>query len=201
MSNTSFIHRFAENKKITTFLAIFFEVQMLIACFLLGDAIVQNVLQIQTMFSNSVPLTFSFAYIIVLQYIIIGLELIVRFRGTTKYIKKGKERKIGTCPIVFLPCGIIFRTLFMAVLEILILIFKLLIYFLSVLFEFLCQIFGVSKYIGSATLVDVADSIMEPLEYGINSVYNFLYFHKIQPNTSVFSSVFNGSLSLWCINH
>ena len=201
MTNNSFIHRFAENKKLTTFLAIFFEVQMLIACFLLGDAIVQNVFKIQTMFSNSVPLMFSFAYIIILQYIIIGLELIVRFRGTTKYIKNGKEHKIDTCPLVFVPCGIIFRTLIMAVLELLILIFKLLIYFVSVLFEFLCQIFRVSKYIGSATLVDLSDSIMEPLEYAVNSVYNFLYFHKIQSNTSVFSSVFNGSLSLWCINH
>ena len=78
---------------------------------------------------------------------------------------------------------------------------KLLVYFLSVLTAFATQILRIDKWCSTAKWVDFVDRFLEPIEYGVNRLYNWLYFNKIRANSSVFTSMFNGSLSFWCINH
>ncbi|MBQ9242770.1 MAG: hypothetical protein IJ165_06050 [Proteobacteria bacterium] len=185
------LYKFARNKLIT-FLAMLFELLMLIACILLADALVEEVFHIQTMLATHMPLNLAIAIVLALQYLIAVLEVFASYR---------EDRRGFTLPIVFLPGGIILRTAFMTVLELCLISFKLVTYFLSVLLEFALQIFRLDKLIGSAHLVDAVDRKLEPFDIFVNHIYNFLYFHKIHANASIFSSFFNGSLSFWCINH
>lgn len=185
------LYKFARNKFVT-FLAMLFELLMLIACILLADALVEEVFHIQTMLATHMPLSLAIAIVLALQYLIAVLEVFASYR---------EDRRGFTLPIVFLPGGIILRTVFMTVLDLCLISFKLVAYFLSVLLEFVFQIFRLDKFLGTAHFVDAVDRMLEPLDIFVNHIYNFLYFHKIHANASIFSSFFNGSLSFWCINH
>lgn len=184
-------YQLACNKAITI-IAIILEIIMVVVCILLGDAIIQQVFHIQTLLANHVSIPVFIICFLFLQYAIVFVERIARYR---------KNADGFTLPLAFLPGGIIIRTVFMLAFEFIVVFFKLIIYFLSVLFEFIFQILHIHKYLGTSNLVDTTDLILEPIEIGVNYVYNFLYYHKIQPRTSVFSSLFNSTLSFWCINH
>ncbi|MBQ9394251.1 MAG: hypothetical protein IJU23_01890 [Proteobacteria bacterium] len=184
-------YELAGDKRITI-AAVILEVLMLISCALLTDAIIEYVFKVQLLFTEPVSIEHTSIAVLVLQYLIVTIELIARHRDDQRGL---------TIPIVFLPGGIIVRTVTMIILELLVITFKLLAYFISVLLSFVFQIFHVDKFLNTAALVDVTDRYLEPLEILVNKVYNLLYFHKIRANTSVFTSVFNGSLSFWCINH
>lgn len=185
------LYQLACDKRITIS-AVVLEILMVLACILLGDAVAQQVLEIPTMLDNHVSVRMAVVIVLVLQYLLVGIEMVARFR---------EDRRGFTLPLVFLPGGIVLRTAFMAVLTVVVVALKLLVYFVSVLFAFIFQIFRVDRLFNTAFLVDGADRVLEPLELGVNHVYNALYFHKIRANTSVFTAIFNGSLSFWCINH
>lgn len=191
MQTTQRLYNFARNKYIT-FLAIVFEVLLIITCILCADAFVEEVLKTQTMLATHVPLKYAIGALLGLQYLIAIAEVFASFR---------EDRRGFTLPIVFIPGGIVLRAVLMAALELIVIAFKLIAYFLSVLLEFFFQICRLDKIMGTAHFVDGIDRKLEFFEICVNRVYNFLYFHKIHANASVFSSVFNGSLSLWCINH
>ena len=184
-------YQFAHLKFITV-MAVIFEILMVIAVILLGDSFVQNFLNIPTPLAQHIPLNIAIGVVLVLQYMIAALEMAARFRD---------DQRGFTIPLLFLPGGILVRSALMICIITLILTFKLIIYFVSVLLSFVFQVFRLDKYIGTSTLVDWSDLIFEPVEYIVNCIYNLLYFHKIRANSSILTSVFNGSLSLWCINH
>ncbi len=197
-------YELAGDKRITV-AAIIAEVAMVVVCVLLGDAIIEYIhnlppqmpvakffAPIQSPIASHAPLMVCIIVFLVLQYIIAALEMIVRFRD---------DQRGFTLPIVFIPGGILIRTILMAVLELLVIVFKLLIYFVSVLLSFIFQILHISKILGTGHIVDAADQTLEPIEILVNKLYNLLYFHKIHANSSVFTSVFNCSLSFWSINH
>lgn len=175
-----------------TITAIVLEVLMIASCALLGDAIIEAMFKVQLLFTEPVSITKTATSVLVLQYLIVGIELIARHRDDQRGL---------TIPIVFLPGGIIIRAGIMIALELFVLVFKLLAYFISVLMSFIFQIFCVDKFANTTSLVDMTDRRLEPAEIFVNKTYNLLFFHKIRANTSVFTSVFNSSLSLWCINH
>lgn len=179
-------------KKRITFAAVIFEVLMLISCALLADSIIENIFKIQLLFAEPVSMKAAGCAVLILQYLILCIEMIARYRDDQRGI---------TLPLVFLPGGIILRTAFMFLLETIVIVFKLVTFFVSVLFAFVVQILHIDKKIGTAHIVDFMDHFLEPVEMLVNKIYNLLYFHKIRANTSIFTSVFNGSLSLWCINH
>ena len=191
MRSSQSLYNFARNKYIT-FFAIVFEVLTLVTFILLADVFVEEVLHIPTMLATHVPLRYAAGTLLGLQYLIAIFEVIASFR---------EDRRGFTLPIVFVPGGIVLRAAIMAVLALLVITIKLLAYFISVLLEFFFQIFRLDKVMGTAHFVDAIDRRLEIFEICVNRVYNFLYFHKIHANSSVFTSVFNGSLSLWCINH
>lgn len=184
-------YQLACDKRITV-AAILFEAAMIVACVLLADAFVESILHIQTMLATHVSLLTSVIAVLVLQYLIAATELIARYRD---------DKRGFTFPLALIPGGLILRTLIMFCAECIVVIIKLAAYFLSVLFAFATQILRIDKKIGTSTLVDALDHVLEPIETGVNKLYNALYFHKIKPNTSVFTAVFNSSLSFWCINH
>ena len=184
-------YELACDKRITL-AAIVFEVLMVISCILLLDAVNAEVFKIETLLASHVSVKTACIIVIILQYLIFITELIARHR----------DQKGGfTIPLVVLPGGIILRTILMFSLCACVVSFKLIIYFISILTTFILQLLHIEKYINTSILVDIPDLIMEPFEYGVNTIYNHLYYHKIRANSSVFTSVFNGSLSLWCINH
>lgn len=184
-------YELAGDKRITIS-AIVLEVLMLIACALLADAIIENIFKIQLLFSEPVSIEKTACAVLVLQYLIAAIELIARHRD---------DQRGFTLPIVFLPGGIVLRTAAMFILELVVIFLKLAVYFISVLFSFVFQVFRIDKIFNTALFVDKTDHLLEPAEICVNKIYNLLYYHKIRANTSVFTSVFNSSLSLWCINH
>ena len=184
-------YELACDKRITM-MAILFEILMIVACVLLVDASLEHFWGIQTMIASHVPFHAALIAVIVLQYVLVSIELIARNRDECHGL---------TLPLAFIPGGTIVRTLLMTTLATLVIAFKLVVYFVSVLLAFVFQILHVDKFLGTSRWVDGIDGILEPLEMSVNRLYNSLYFHKIRANTSVFSSVFNGCLSFWCINH
>lgn len=184
-------YEWACDKRITL-AAIVFEVLMVISCILLADAINAEVLKNETMLASHVSVVTAGVTVLILQYLIAGTELIARYRDNT-----GKF----TLPLVFLPGGIIIRSVTMIGLCSVVVAIKLIVYFISILITFLLQILRVERLLNTSVMVDYPDAFMEPLEKFVNDVYNVLYYHKIRENSSVFTSVFNGCLSLWCINH
>ncbi|MBR4985565.1 MAG: hypothetical protein IKY83_07495 [Proteobacteria bacterium] len=193
MANVPFarLYQIARNKYITL-IAIILEILMLVSCILLADALIEEVLHIQTMLATHVPLKATVIAVLALQYMIAITEFLASFR---------EDRRGFTLPIVFFPGGIILRAVIMAILALVVIAYKLCVYFVSVLFQFVFQILRIDKHVGTAHQVDAVDRHLEPLEIWVNRVYNRFYFHKIHANSSVFTTVFNGSLSLWCINH
>ena len=167
---------------------------MVIACLFLGDAVLQQVFKIPTMFDNHTSLLFISVIVGVLDYLIAVVEYIVSFRDDNR-------GKLIPLIILCLPGGVIVRSVFMLIVELLVVLFKLAIYFISVMFEFVVQILHVDKFIGTSSLVDGCDLIIEPMEYFVNSLYNKLFFCKIRTNSNAFTALFNHSLSFWCINH
>lgn len=179
-------------KKQITIAAIILEVLMLAACFLLGDAVLGYFFNIQTPLAYHLSIKTGLIVVLVLQYLILATELIARHR---------EDRRGLTIPIVFLPGGIVIRTLLMLVLNTAVMLLKMTIYFLSVMFAFVFQILHIDRIIGTAHITDWTDRCLEPFEMGVNKLYNLLYYHKIKPNSCIFTSIFNGGLSFWCINH
>lgn len=179
-------------KKRITILAIILEVLMLIACFLLGDAAMGQFLNIQTPLAYHMSISTSLIVVLVLQYILLAVEFIARHR---------EDRRGFTLPVAFIPGGTVIRTFIMLISNIIVMSLKMITYFFSVMLAFIFQICHVDKYIGTAHLTDMTDHLLEPIEIGVNKLYNLLYYHKIKPNTCIFTSIFNGSLSFWCINH
>ena len=191
-------YELACDKRITL-TAIVFEVLMLISCVLLTDSVLVTLAEhyphkvmYDPIFASHVPLVFAIWCVVVLQYLITIIEMIARFRDDTRGL---------TIPLVWLPGGMIVRSVLILALAILVISIKLVIYFTSVMLTFLFQIIHIDKHWTTCHLVDITDRVMEPLERYVNKLYNILYYHKIHANTSVFTSIFNGSLSLWCINH
>ena len=159
---------------------------------LLADSAIVKYTKFPMLTADRLPFPSAVTIVIVLQYLIVTVEMIARFRD---------DKRGFTLPIAFLPGGVIVRTALMAAAAALVVSIKLAFYFVSVLLQFVFQILHVSRFIGTAHIVDGVDRFLEPCEIGVNRLYNLLYFHKIRANTSVFTSVFNGSLSFWCINH
>lgn len=184
-------YELARDKRVTI-AAVVLEGLMVVACVLLVDSINAEFFKVQTMLASHVPLKVALVVVALLQYGIVATELVARHRV---------ERRGWTIPLVFLPGGIVFRSALMFMLCGSVVIVKMAVYFVSVLLEFVFQLLHISRLAGTATLVDLADRALEPLEMGVNRVYNALYYSKIVANSSVFTSVFNGTLSLWCINH
>lgn len=184
-------YQLARHKAITI-IAIILEINMVFVCILLGDALAQQVFNIQTLLANHVSIPLFIVGFLLLQYGIVVVERMARFRRNADGF---------TLPLAFLPGGIIVRTVIILALEFIVIFFKLIVYFVSVLYEFVFQILHIHKFIGTSKFVDTTDFILEPLEIGVNYIYNFLYYHKIQPRTSVFNAFFNSTLSFWCINH
>ncbi len=179
-------------KKQITIAAIILEVLMLVACFLLGDAALGYFLNIQTPLAYHLSIKTGVILVLVLQYMILATELMACHR---------EDRRGLTIPLVFLPGGIIIRTLLMLVFNTIVMTFKMAIYFISVMFAFVFQILHLDKVLGTAHITDWTDRCLEPLEMGVNKLYNLLYYHKIKPNSCIFTSIFNTGLSFWCINH
>ena len=177
-------YQLACDKRITL-LAILLEAAMVVACVFLADAVAETIFHIPTMMASHVSMTTALIAVGVLQYLIVATELIARHRDAHRGF---------TLPLVFIPGGLILRTFLVTGCNLAVITLKLLVYFVSVLLAFAFQILRVNKHLGSARLV-------EPVEIAANRLYNALYFNKIRANTSVFTAVFNGSLSLWCINH
>ncbi len=180
--------------KIWTIIAIALEILMVIACFLLGDAFLQQELHVQTMFDNHTSLLTAGIIVLILDYLIVSVEFVVSYRDDNK----GK-----IVPLLFsiLPGGVILRFVLMLILELVVVSFKLIVYFVSVLLEFVFQITHVDKLVGTSLLVDSRDRCVEPFERFVNYMYNLMYFCKIHTNSNVFTALFNNSLSFWCINH
>lgn len=184
-------YQLACDKRITL-LAILLEAAMVVACVFLADAVAETIFHIPTMMASHVSMTTALIAVGMLQYLIVATELIARHR----------DAHCGfTLPLVFIPGGLILRTFLVTGCNLAVITLKLLVYFVSVLLAFAFQILRVNKHLGSARLVDLTDRLLEPVEIAANRLYNALYFNKIRANTSVFTAVFNGSLSLWCINH
>ena len=180
--------------RIWTVAAIVLEVSFVIACFFLGDAVLQQVFHIPTMFDNHTSLVVAGVFVIVLNYLIVVVERIVSFRD---------ENKGWILPLLLMciPGGVILRFVIMLAVELVVVFSKLIVYFVSVLAEFVFQILHVDKYIGTSILVDGCDRVFEVLEEPVNIMYNCMYFCKIHTNSNVFTALFNNSLSFWCINH
>ncbi|MBO5752807.1 MAG: hypothetical protein J6S69_03820 [Proteobacteria bacterium] len=179
-------------QKRITIAAIILEVLMLVAVFLLGDAAMGVYFNIQTPLAYHMSILTALIAVGVLQYMILTIELIARHR---------EDRRGFTIPIAFLPGGTMVRALIMLISNVVVMCLKMVIYFISVMLSFGFQICRLDKVLGTAHLVDMADHMLEPIEIAVNKLYNLLYYHKIKPNTCIFTSIFNSSLSFWCINH
>lgn len=183
--------------KAVTVSALVLEVLCIISLVLLGDALVahfhlESKLGIQTVMSNHLSVKVSCIIFLIIQYLLVAVEFIARYRV---------EKRSFTIPLVFLPGGNVLRLAIMFTLEAVVVAVRLVVYFLSVLFQFIFLILRLDKFFGTAHIVDFVDRFLEPIEYFVNSVYNALYYNKIQKNGNVFNSVFNCNLTLWCINH
>lgn len=183
-------YELACDKRITL-AAIVFEAAMLVSFVLCADALLEY-LQIQTIMASHISLSSAVTAVLLCQYAIVATEWIARYRD---------DNRGRTIPIVLLPGGIILRALIMCAATVCVIAIKLLVYFISVLIAFIGQITRLDRFIGTSALVDAIDRGLEPIEFGVNCLYNGLYFNKIRANSSVFTAVFNSSLSLWCINH
>ena len=177
--------------KRVTLAAIISESAMIVACVLLADAALEH-FSIQTMMASPVSLQAAIIVVIAIQYVIATIEIVASYRD---------DNRGATIPIAFVPGGIILRFVLMVVAIGAVVALKLLVYFLSVLTAFATQILRIDKWCSTAKWVDFVDRFLEPIEYGVNRLYNWPYFNKIRANSSVFTSMFNGSLSFWCINH
>lgn len=185
------LYELARDKRITIS-ALVLEVLSVISVFLLVDSILVDQLGVQTVMSNHLSWEVSAGIVIFIQYILVCIEMIARYR---------EEQRGFTLPLVFLPFGHIVRLLLMIALEVIVVSIKLIVYFISVLLQFVFLIVRADKMIGSSHFVDLTDRALEPLERFVNATYNFLYFNKIQTNGNIFNAVFNGNLTFWCINH
>ena len=163
--------------------------------FLFPSGVSQNPLMVE----NQALIVDSFSWIaiclvpvLVLQYLLVGVEILSSYRV---------ENRSFTFGVVFFPLGHLLRVIFVFVLCVPLIVVKLLVYFSSVVLSFLFILTRTDKYLGTARLVDSMERVLEPLELGVNHIFNFLYFNKIQPSGNAFSVLFNGNLTLWCINH
>ncbi len=187
--------------KSVTVAALVLDVFCVLSCVLLADSLLGDTLGIQTVMSKHISPVIAIIIALVIQYLLLGVELIARYR---------EEIRGFTFPIVFIPGGHILRFVFMVVIELLPVLIRLLAYFLSVLVQIIGIIPGVRLIfrllsrvtaLDGGTFVDNIDGLLEPLDWFVNRVYNVLYYNKIQQNGNVFNAVFNCNLTFWCINH
>ena len=147
-------YELACDKRITL-AAIVFEILMVVSCILLLDAVNAEVFKIETVLASHVSVKTACICVLVLQYLIVATECIARYRSEVNKM---------TLPLVFLPGGIIFRTLFMFLICATVVSLKLVVYFVSILITFVLQIVHLNKVIDMSELVDIPDRIMEPIE-------------------------------------
>lgn len=181
----------ARDRRITIF-ALVAEVLSVVSILLILDPLIAQKLDQKSLLSDHLPWGLSLGLILFFQYTLLGVELIVRYR---------EPRDQWTIPLAFLPFGHIVRFLIMLAVELNVIVLKLSVYFLSVALAFLFLLTRTQKILNTSALVDWTDRCLEPVEFGVNWLYNKLYFNKIRSNTSVFTPFFNQNLSLWCINH
>ena len=72
-------YQLARHKAITI-IAIILEINMVVVCILLGDAIAQQVFNIQTLLANHVSIPFFIGGFLLLQYGLVFVERKARFR-------------------------------------------------------------------------------------------------------------------------
>jgi len=178
--------------KRVTIAALVLDVLCLLSFALLADSFLGDTLGIQTVMSNHVSPTIAIIVAVVIQYMLVAVEMIARYREDARGI---------TLPIVFLPGGHILRFAILLLFTSVFLVIRLITYFLSVLFQFVCLVTRLDKVIGSAHIVDFIDRRLEPFDWVVNIMYNLLHYNKIQTNGNVFNTVFNCNLTFWCINH
>ena len=183
-------YELARDKRITL-AAIIGETAMVVSCVLLCDAALEH-FGAQTPLASHVSLQTALTAVLAFQYFILAIEGVARYRSDNRGL---------TIPLAFLPGGIIARAVIIFAAVAAVASVKLLVYFLSVLAAFVLQIFRLDRRIGTGKIADLIDRIAEPAEHAVNRLYNLLCFNKINANSSVFAAMFNGSLSLWCINH
>ncbi len=183
-------YELARDKRITL-AAIIGETAMVISCVLLCDAALEH-FGAQTPLASHVSLWTALTAVLGFQYIMLAIEAVARYRSDNRGL---------TIPLALLPGGIIARAVIMFAAIAAVASVKLLVYFLSVLTAFAIQILRLDRRFGTGKIADLIDRAAEPAEHAVNRLYNLLYFNKINANSSVFAALFNGSLSLWCINH
>lgn len=181
----------ARDRRITIF-ALVAEVLSVVSILLILDPLIAQKLDQKSLLTAHLPWGLSLGLILFFQYMLLGVELIVRYR---------EPREQWTIPLAFLPFGHIVRFLFMLTIELTVITIKLSVYFLSVALAFLFLLTRTHNILNSSAIVDWTDRSLEPLELAVTWLYNKLYFNKIRSNTSVFTAFFNQNLSLWCINH
>jgi len=183
----------AARSKAVTLIAVLLESMELIAVLLIVDILLAQQQQ-RPPFVDHAFSTFHFlATLLLLQYLLVATELIARHR----------QRQPGfTLPLVFVPFGRLLRVALLSTLGLLVLLPKLLVYFLYLTLG-LVLIAPLARLTNGAVLraIDLFDTFFEPIEGMANALHNLLHFNKIESQRTVFASVFNATLTLWCVNH
>jgi len=185
------IYDLSRDKRVTI-AALVLEVLSVLSLVVLLNALLGDQFGLQTAIFKDLSWQKSLGLALVIQYLLVGLELLARYR---------EETRGWTLPLVFIPMGHVLRFALMFALALLVIVFKLLVYFVSVVLSFVFLLTRTNLVLGTAHLVDTVDRFLEPIETFVNRVYNALYFNKIPTNGGVFNAFFNGSLVFWCINH
>lgn len=134
-----------------------------------------------------------------------GAHLIAKAAGPRaddEQIADNKAVVDHTLPLIFLPLGRALRLLIVLLTVLPIITAKLIIYFLyfalaSPLLATLGHVFGWN--VGRP--LDIFDDAWEWLERFVNHLYNSLYYCKINERSNAFTTCFNITLPLWCLNH
>ena len=182
--------RIANDKRMAV-LVFILELCTFITLLLLADSSVAKIFERDTLLATHLSIEILIVILLVCQYLSFVSEYIVSHR---------EEERQFTLPITLLPFGNLLRFAILFVLELLAVIPKLIFYFFSVLFAFVFMILHIDRFM-PGNFVDIFDHLMESYEIKVNKMFNLLHFNKIKANSSVFSSVFNSFLTLWCINH
>lgn len=188
------IYEIARDKRITI-ASLVFEVFALISLLLLADSVIANVFQasgLQAILTKHLSITTSVVIVLIIQYILVALEMVARYR---------EDIRSFTLPVVWLPFGNWLRLLVMILIVTPFALIKLICYFVSALIEFVFMITRLNAEIEIKRDIDWVDTLLEPIECDINCLYNFLYYNKIHTNGNIFNAIFNGNLTMWCINH
>lgn len=125
----------------------------------------------------------------------VALTFVERQIGRRSLVEEGSHR---TLPISWIPGGRVGRLALMLALCAPVLLVKLVAYFLWL------TVLIPAAWVSGHTMgkgIDLFDKFWSPVEFAVNWVFNALHYCKINPRSSAFSSFFNLSLSMWCLNH